>query len=304
MNVVTTPSARSLILDLLSTLRRGAMPVRALVAAGELFGITPNSLRVGLARLCSTGQVERDARGSYRLGAAARAIDGHVQSWRRAHERMRPWTGSQDGGGGHWIGVLAPAGRSRRGGAADARALRLHGFRELQPGLFVRPDNLIEGVRGVRRSLLDVGLAPARGVLALSELDEVLERRARVLWHPDALPEQYRRTRERLEASERQLPSLPIEAAMVESFLLGGRAIRTITLDPLLPPPIVEEGALAALVAATQSYDRAGRACWAAFLERHGVVHRHAPVDARVGDAARALPTAPSSPVQKEGALA
>ncbi|MEO2236657.1 MAG: hypothetical protein ABGW95_00195, partial [Candidatus Poseidoniia archaeon] len=52
---MTRPSSKSLILDLLSTLRRGAMPVRALVAAGELFDITPNSLRVSLARLCSTG---------------------------------------------------------------------------------------------------------------------------------------------------------------------------------------------------------------------------------------------------------
>ena len=85
------PSPKSLILDLLSTLRRGAMPVRALVAAGEIFGITPNSLRVSLARLFSTGQVERDARGRYRLGDAAQAIDGHVQLWRRAHERMRDW---------------------------------------------------------------------------------------------------------------------------------------------------------------------------------------------------------------------
>ena len=67
------PTARSLILDLLSTLRRGAAPVRALVAAAGLFGIGENSLRVALARLLAAGMVERDARGQYRLGPGARA---------------------------------------------------------------------------------------------------------------------------------------------------------------------------------------------------------------------------------------
>ena len=55
-------------LDLLSTLPRGAMPVRALVAAGDLFGISENSVRVTLARLLADRLVARDDRGAYRLG--------------------------------------------------------------------------------------------------------------------------------------------------------------------------------------------------------------------------------------------
>ena len=65
------PTARSFILDLLSTLRSGSMPVAALVEAGGLFGIAENNVRVALTRMRSSGQVERDARGRYRLGAAA-----------------------------------------------------------------------------------------------------------------------------------------------------------------------------------------------------------------------------------------
>ena len=57
------PSPRSLVLDLLSTLRRGSMPVRALVEAAALFGIAENSLRVSLARLLAEGRVARDRRG-------------------------------------------------------------------------------------------------------------------------------------------------------------------------------------------------------------------------------------------------
>jgi len=66
---------------------------------------------------------------------------------------------------------------------------------------------------------------------------------------------------------------------MVESFTLGGTAIRQIVRDPLLPPPFIAAGALARLVRTMRSYDDAGRACWRAFLERHGVDFARAPVD-------------------------
>ena len=39
MNEAMKPTAKSLVLDLLSTLQRGTMPVRALVDAGALFGL-------------------------------------------------------------------------------------------------------------------------------------------------------------------------------------------------------------------------------------------------------------------------
>src|SRR5262249_42721908 len=48
---VVQPTAKSLILDLLSTIGERSMPVRALVAAADLFAIEENSLRVALARL-------------------------------------------------------------------------------------------------------------------------------------------------------------------------------------------------------------------------------------------------------------
>lgn len=291
------PSPKSLILDLLSTLRRGAMPVRALVAAGELFGITPNSLRVSLARLCATGQVERDSRGRYRLGSAAQAIDGHVQSWRHAHQRLGEWSVTS-AGRGSWIAVLTPGrGGHARQRRSDERALLLHGFRELENGLCLRPDNLIGGIDTTRSSLGELGVASP--VFGLRELDIERERAARALWRPAELAPAYAQLCNQLASGAARLESLPVEQAMVESFLLGGRAIRSIALDPLLPHPIVERGALAALVDATRDYERAGRACWADFLAEYGVVHQRAPVDARVGDATRALPpAAPSEGVQ------
>ena len=112
------------------------MPVRALIAAGELFGITDNSVRVSLARLCATGRVARDARGAYRLGPAAAAVDGHLQRWRHAHEQLRSWPLDAQGYGA-WVGVhtsgLTPS-------LQEGRALRLMGLRQLQPGATPPPE--------------------------------------------------------------------------------------------------------------------------------------------------------------------
>ena len=133
------PTARSLILDLLSTLRRGTMPVRALVEAGALLGIAENNIRVSLARLYASARIERDERGRYRLGPAVAAISGQLRSWRDLDNRMRTWKGD-------WIAVHQPRlgrgpGRRRR-----ERALGLLGFREFESGLSLRPDNLRGGL--------------------------------------------------------------------------------------------------------------------------------------------------------------
>lgn len=287
---MSQPSPRSLILDLLSTLRQGAMPVRALVAAGELFGITANSVRVSLARLCASERVARDSRGHYRLGHAAAAVDGHLQQWRRAHEQLGTWHVDASGSGA-WVGVHSGStGRRAAPALAEARALRLVGLRELEPGLFLRPDNLVGGIGAVRHALHALGLGRGRLVFGVRELDHERERLARDLWRPDGLQALYADLRQQLEASALRIVRLAAEDAMVESFLLGGRAIRAIARDPLLPDPILAHGELAALVDATRRYDTAGRACWAEFLAHHGVAHRRPPVDARIGDATRALP--------------
>src|SRR5690606_37367206 len=265
--------AKSLILDLLSTLRRGSMPVRALVEAGALFGIAEGSVRVALTRLLAEGRVERDERGSYRLGEKALAVSERVAGWRRIEERVRPWNGA-------WLAVLAaPGGRAAQRGSA--RALRLLGFRELARGVAVRPDNLAGGIDGVRAELGRLGLAPGAIVAELRALDDVSEARARGLWDAAALVADYRRNARTLEASLRRLATCSEAEAMVESFRVGGAALRALALDPLLPEPIVPAAERAAFVDAMRRYDEAGRACWAAFLARHGVRHRRAPAHTR-----------------------
>ena len=266
------PTAKSLVLDLLSSLRGQAMPVRALVAAGELFDLSAESIRVALVRLCDRGIIERNERGQYRLAPAAQPVQQHVAAWMRTAERLVPWRAG-------WIGVHTAG--LERGDRSQVRrrerALQFLGFRALEPHLFVRPDNLKGGVDAVRTELLALGLDPSALVFGIDRFDSAVEERARALWDGQALSRAYRATRAALTRSAVGLARGPARAAMVESFVLGGQAIRQLALDPLLPEPIVPAGERAALVDAMRAYDRLGRACWRGFMTSHGAPHLQAP---------------------------
>lgn len=252
-------------LDLLSAVGGQAIPVRALVRAAELFGITENNLRVALARLTADGKVERNERGSYGLSAAAEPVQRRVTSWSKMEDRVVAWRGG-------W--VAANVAGLPRGARAKAkrrqRALGFLGMRELSPGLFVRPDNLRGGVPAVRAELLELGMDAGALVAAVSELDDRADARARTLWAEDALDDVYVEMTERLLKSGAELDDVPLEHAVVECFLLGGRAIRQLTYDPLLPEPIVTPALRRALVEEMGRYDRAGRRIWRKFMRAQG----------------------------------
>jgi len=247
-------------------------------------------VRVALARLCASGVVERDERGRYRLGAPTEAIRSRVAWWRRMDERLREWDGS-------WVALHTAARTGGRGRDRERslRARRLLGFRELSTGLELRPDNLVGGVAWVREQLASLGLEPEILTSQLRALDPESERRARTLWDADALEAGYRASLDALARSEKHLPGLSREQSMVESFLIGGRVLRQLVLDPLLPERIVSASARRELVDAMQRYDARGRACWAEFLRSFEVLDGRAPVDLRVSEAAEGLGAAPEA---------
>ena len=273
-----SPTAKSFILDLLSTLRRGTMPVGALVESAALFGIAQNSLRVALTRLTHEGRLERDARGRYRLSAAAGPVAERVRSWREIERNLLRWNG-------RWIGVLeAPrsSGTGRTQRSQRQRALELAGFRALTAALAIRPDNLRGGVERVRSDLRELGLPTGDVVLCLSDLDPATEQQARGCWDGARLRAAQRALRVSVERSRTRLGRQPVEDAMVESFLLGGAVIRQLVLDPKLPDEIVCGDERRALLESMRSYDRLGRRAWASFLQRFDIPHLGAPIDTRM----------------------
>ena len=266
------PSPRSLILDLLSTLQRGSMPVAALVEAGDLFGIPGGSVRVALARLFAAGRVARDSRGRYRVGPQALPVQRWVGGWRRLDAQTRSWDGS-------WHAVHLPTPGTH---APSQRALLRLGFREFRPGLQLRAANRRGGTTGLRDALSELGLEASALVYRLRELEPADDAAARRIWDVTALETGYRKSSKALERSTRKLRTASEERRMVETFLLGGSVIQQLATDPLLPEEIVPGKGRRELVAAMLDYDRLGRGCWGSLLARHGVPHRSAPLDTRL----------------------
>lgn len=260
--------ARRLVLNLLLGAAGRHLMAREAVAACALFGIRENSVRVSLVRLAAAGLVEAVGRGEYRLGPNAARLAADLATWRDAERRVHDWQGG-------WIAVhVGDLGRSDRTALrARDRALDLLGLRELDRGLFLRPDNLAGGAAVARARLQALGLEPAAAVFVAHGFDDERARRAAALWDGAALTRAYRDTRERLETWLGSADGLGLDAAARESFLLGNDAIRQLVFDPLLPAPLVDVEARRAFVDTVVRFDAAGHAIWNRFL-RDGIAPR------------------------------
>ena len=219
-------------------------------------------MRVALARLSSASMIVAAGRGAYRLGPLAMELAGDVATWRTAEQRIRPWQGG-------FVAVHAGAlGRSDRSALRQrTRALQMLGFRELDKGLYVRPDNIEDSVDTVRHRLYTLGLEREAAVFLAAGFDS--ERTALIprLWDGKALNASYRQLRQQMQGWLDTADELEPDVAARESFLLGGRAIRQVVFDPLLPEPLVGVAERHAFVEAVHQFDRAGRVIWQRFFE-------------------------------------
>lgn len=253
---------RQLIMKLMLGADGTEISARQAIASCGLFGIRENSVRVALVRLATAGMIEASGRGTYRLGPNAVELAEDVRTWRVVESRVRKWNGA-------WLAVHCGATpRSDRAALRRRdRALQLLGFREAEPGLFVRPDNLAGGVESVRERLTKLGLDRDAAVFVANGFDPEREARVRSLWNGKALTKSYVVLRQRLDKWLERASKLEREVAARESFLIGSEAIRHLVFDPLLPEPLVDVSERRAFVETLLRYDRAGRAIWHAFLK-------------------------------------
>lgn len=259
-------TAKSLVLDMLAVARRGDMPVAALVEAGSFFGIAENNVRVNVSNLFAAGRIVRDERGHYRLAEGEVAKVGQAARWIRLESEQVAWRGG-------WIAVHSPklgrgAPRARR-----ERALDRLGFRELEAGLYVRPDNRRGGVDGLRSDFfayLDSS-DEAPLVYGVHDLGAETEARARALWDSEDFPGRHDALCDRLVESGRSLESMPERDACVEGFTLAGEAARQLRRDPMLPDEICDPSARQRLLAELLDYERVARLVWQPLMKRHGL---------------------------------
>lgn len=259
---MSKPTARHLILDLLLATEGEPLSAREAIVACALFDISANNARVALARLGAEGLIEIVERGSYVLSARAHELADDVATWRTAEQRVRPWSGG-------YIAVhCGGLGRSHRAALRGRRrALDMLGFRELERGLWLRPDNIERDLDAVRKRLRRLGLEAEASVFVAAGFDAAQETRIRALWDGRALTANYRMLRERLDRWLQKHASLAPERAARDAFLLGGQAIRHVVYDPLLPDPLVDGEARHAFVKTVRRFDRVGKQIWRQLFE-------------------------------------
>lgn len=248
-------------MNLLLAVDGGVLSAADAVAAASLFDISGNATRVALARLASLGLIEAEGRGRYRLGPRGMALAEEVSTWRSAEERLRPW----DGG---WIVVVTGAlPRTDRGALRMRdRALGMLGLRELEPGLFIRPDNLAGGAAALRTRLQALGVGGEAPVFRAVDFDNEREHEARMLWAADDLVHVYRDWLRRIDEWLARAGGLALGPAARESFLLGDAAIRQLVFDPLLPEPLIDVELRRAFRNAVIRLDDAGHEIWRRYL--------------------------------------
>lgn len=256
------PAAKALIQTLLLAAEGEAYPSRQLVAAGALFGVSENNIRVALVRLQAEGLAEAVGRGSYRLGQAATSLGQAISAWREVESQVCEWQG-------HYIGVHV-GGLTRSDRAALARrqrALHMLGLREVGKGLFVRPDNLQGGVQQCRTRLYALGLDRETWVFSLREPCDDLRQQLLHLWDVQALSQSYRDTHALLSNWLAQRESLSPDQAAREAYLIDRPAVRQVVWDPLLPREWIDGTARSAMFATVRDFDAAGRSIWWRFFQ-------------------------------------
>ena len=253
---------KHLLLELLLASGDNPLPVSHAVAAGAVFGLSENHVRVTLARLAAQDMVLATERGTWRLGPAAQGLAQDVANWRRAAQRLRPWNGQ-------YVAVHCGAlARSDRAATQQReRALHLLGFAELQRDFYVRPDNIEPDIAAIRQRLHTLGLGPQAVVCGCHSFDTATETAIDALWDGTALNHGYRATQQRLQDWLAGAARLPTAQAARECFFLGGAAIRQLVYDPLLPEPMVDGALRQAFIDSVHAFDEAGRAIWNRFYD-------------------------------------
>jgi phenylacetic acid degradation operon negative regulatory protein len=250
---------KSLLCDLLRVTPQ-AIPVRRLVEVGALFGLEDNAIRVALARLVAAGRVASDQRGHYRFAAGAGALSTWVESWRLGDRRIRRWRGD-------WLCAHVARGGERGEQAQRRRALEHLGLRCGLDGVWLRPDNLRAPRAALEAVLAERGVAQGVVWFTASGVAPTVAQRWVRLWSLARLQVTWHEALADLARSRDRLDRLPTGRRLVESFAVGGRAIRVLALDPLLPDEIVGGDGRRRLGAAMLEYDALGKAIWSAYLE-------------------------------------
>jgi len=253
-------TSKSFILSMLQASNNKAMPVKAMVSAGKIFGFTGNTIRVTTTRLIRERTIESDERGLYRLSDKSIMFSQFIESWRLGENRQKEWNGS-------WLCYLTPKVTAKRHDEAK-KAFDIFGFKEGLPGFWVRPDNLSIKMGDLESLLLRTVRIESGEMFIGKQFSEKLNTQwQKYLWPVEKLLCNQKEFLVKMEKSADRIETMPLENALVESYLIGSKAIRLLFTDPLLPKEIMDNTYSIALSNAMLAYDEIGKRIWSKRFE-------------------------------------
>jgi phenylacetic acid degradation operon negative regulatory protein len=218
-------NARSVILSTLLGTDPPDMPVSALVAVTDLFGLGEGTVRTSLSRMSARGEITTRGDGRYRLAGALLARQSRQSASRKA-ERLE-WSGG-------WRQLVVTADRrdaaSRAALRRAATELRLAEQRE---GIWLRPDNLPADRSPAARTVVD-----AQGVWATVWPDRDSGELAAALWDLDAWSRRATELRREMAELLGRLDDGETDA-LAPGFVVSAAVLRHFQADPLLPDELL-----------------------------------------------------------------
>ncbi|MEU5429909.1 PaaX family transcriptional regulator C-terminal domain-containing protein [Streptomyces olivoreticuli] len=206
-------TARSVVLSTLLGHHPPALPARALVRAGALFGTAEGTVRTALTRMVAAGDLEqRD--GTYRL------TDRLLARQARQDDSRAPRTRAWDGG---WeIAVVTTERRAPADRAALRQAMAALRLAELREGCWTRPANLVRDRPAV---------VAGQCAVFTGEPEDDPARLAATLWDLDG----WAARATALEAALRP-------GSLAEQFTVSAAVLRHLLADPILPGALLPPG--------------------------------------------------------------
>lgn len=246
----------SVILDLLRTYAERGTSVANIMATGAMFSFSDNRMRVGLSRLVAKQTIENFRRGFYRLSKATDPFNAFIDQWKLGEARIVPWEH-------RWLLVHRSGHMAPPKIAKGDWALTNHGFREINKGCWIRPDNIALNPDELEKQLHHLGLENDAMLASAAKLNLQWQHHWLGQIAPEKLTKRYHLMSTRLALSLVELPKLSRAAGMKSSFQLGSQAIELLATDPLLPAELLDTIPRAALWQLLHNYDRVGRQLWA-----------------------------------------
>ncbi|WP_293750812.1 transcriptional regulator [uncultured Paraglaciecola sp.] len=252
---------KTIILDVLRLTRGNFCQSAKLISVGELFDFKASTIRVALTRLLTTGKIEADGSGGYRMSSNTDLLSDYIEQWRLGDLRRGEW--QTDG----WLMVLLPSNPDRAIRTLSQTTLQFFGFRKARNKVWVRPNNLLPSLIDLRALYQLVGLEKEA---LLFKADDIPYPEQFIwestLWHTEDLQFTYEQQLMKLAKSKARLDELKVNNALRESFMIGGETINLLVRDPLLPDEMFCTPKREELRHAMCDYDACGHKIWTRFM--------------------------------------